>query len=67
MKKSKYRYQSTKHLQWSGVTLAQWKLLHPGKLVVAPALKHGPSNAYCKPSKKTLAKRAAKRKQNGGG
>ena len=34
---------------------------NPGKLVVAPARKRGQSHAYTGPSKRTLAKRAAKR------
>ena len=63
MKKSKYRYQGTKHLQWDGITLAQWKLLHPGPLVVAPALPSGPSGVYHVARKRTLAKRAANREK----
>ena len=34
---------------------------NPGKLVVAPPLKRGASETYHGPSKRTLAKRAAKR------
>ena len=34
---------------------------NPGKLVVAPALKRGKPHVHTGPSKRTLAKRAAKR------
>ena len=34
---------------------------NPGKLVVAPPIRRGQSQPYSGPSKRTLAKRAAKR------
>ena len=36
-------------------------LANPGKLVVAPPIKRGPAQPYHGPSKRTKAKRAAKR------
>ena len=39
----------------------EYILANPGKLVVAPPIKRGASQPYSGPSKRTLAKRAAKR------